>query len=409
MVYEHVFVYHLAMAGRLRDAIEEVLKLDVSLLCDAAIREEFIELAACAELLELVRCRFAAAVDGRGIPDADGAATTASWIQLETGQVRRDAQFSVLVGHALGEFPEVEAAWESGAITASAARMIVNGRCPGAEREYAELQPVLVGFAVERDYWSLRRTVAHYRNRADQLRLPVEPEGLYLSEVGGTYALRGTLDLATGEYLAKAIDAASMAPSPDDPRTPAQRRADALGLVAKTFCDAGDGPREHTNAAHVLAVVDWGTLVDSVPLATVGLDGQPITRAFLDRLLCESSITRVVTGPSGEILDVGRARRTPSRAQRQAVIARDQHCRFPGCDRPAGWSEIHHVQPWQHGGPTELGNLVLLCSRHHQVVHRPGWTVKFDGSELTVITPGGFERSTRPPERPPSPPPRVAR
>jgi hypothetical protein len=63
------------------------------------------------------------------------------------------------------------------------------------------------------------------------------------------------------------------------------------------------------------------------------------------------------------------------------------------------------VQAWQHGGPTDLDNLVLLCSHHHQVVHRPGWTVKFDGAEFTVITPDGHERAARPPGRPPDPMP----
>ena len=120
---------------------------------------------------------------------------------------------------------------------------------------------------------------------------------------------------------------------------------------------------------------------------------------MIEQVLCESNVSRIVTGPKGDILDVGRTSRTPTRAQRKAVIARDQHCRFPGCDRPAGWSEIHHVEAWQHGGPTDLHNLVLLCSHHHHVVHQPGWIAKFQGADFVVVNPVGREHRSRPPNQ----------
>jgi 5-methylcytosine-specific restriction endonuclease McrA len=67
-------------------------------------------------------------------------------------------------------------------------------------------------------------------------------------------------------------------------------------------------------------------------------------------------------------------RRTPviSPAMRRAVILRDGHCRFPGCDRPHTWCDVHHVVHWAEGGPTALPNLLLLCRRHHRMVHQPG-------------------------------------
>jgi hypothetical protein len=48
---------------------------------------------------------------------------------------------------------------------------------------------------------------------------------------------------------------------------------------------------------------------------------------------------------------------------------RDSHCRFPGCDRPPSWCDAHHVRHWADGGPTSLDNLLLLCRRHHRLVH----------------------------------------
>ena len=67
----------------------------------------------------------------------------------------------------------------------------------------------------------------------------------------------------------------------------------------------------------------------------------------------------------------GRARRTPTEAQRREVMRRDRHCRFPGCTNVT-FTNTHHVVPWKPGGPTDLDNLALLCLHHHHVVHCQG-------------------------------------
>ncbi|HXF35688.1 MAG TPA: HNH endonuclease signature motif containing protein [Actinomycetota bacterium] len=54
------------------------------------------------------------------------------------------------------------------------------------------------------------------------------------------------------------------------------------------------------------------------------------------------------------------------------MVLRDRGCRFPGCDRPHTWCDVHHVVHWADGGPTALQNLILLCRRHHGLVHPPG-------------------------------------
>jgi Domain of unknown function (DUF222)/HNH endonuclease len=77
-------------------------------------------------------------------------------------------------------------------------------------------------------------------------------------------------------------------------------------------------------------------------------------------------------GPATQPLEVGRATRVVSPAQRTALTVRDGGCVFPGCDRPPGWCEAHHLRHWLHGGPTDLGNLVLLCWTHHRAVHEGG-------------------------------------
>ncbi|MGZ5212851.1 MAG: HNH endonuclease signature motif containing protein, partial [Actinomycetota bacterium] len=79
----------------------------------------------------------------------------------------------------------------------------------------------------------------------------------------------------------------------------------------------------------------------------------------------------VMSGRS-QPLDVGRRTSVIPPAMRRAVIVRDRHCRFPGCDRPHTWCDAHHVVHWAAGGPTALPNLLLLCRRHHRLIHRTG-------------------------------------
>lgn len=90
-------------------------------------------------------------------------------------------------------------------------------------------------------------------------------------------------------------------------------------------------------------------------------------------------------------------RRTPAvpASMRRAVIVRDRHCRFPGCDRPQSWCDAHHVVHWTNGGSTALHNLVLLCRRHHRLIHHRKFGVeiadgqpRFYRADGTVLTAG---------------------
>ena len=99
---------------------------------------------------------------------------------------------------------------------------------------------------------------------------------------------------------------------------------------------------------------------------------------------------RVVTDGASEPLDVGRASRTVSPAQRRALTIRDRGCVFPGCDRPPGWCDGHHIVHWADGGPTDLANLALLCHHHHKAMHEGGWTMaRAPDGTLTFTRPDG--------------------
>ena len=79
-------------------------------------------------------------------------------------------------------------------------------------------------------------------------------------------------------------------------------------------------------------------------------------------------------GPNGEPLSVGRKQRTVTTAIRRALWARDQGCSFPGCCN-THFVDAHHVHHWSKGGETSLENLMLLCSRHHRLVHEGGYAI----------------------------------
>lgn len=95
-------------------------------------------------------------------------------------------------------------------------------------------------------------------------------------------------------------------------------------------------------------------------------------------------------GPLAEpsiVLDVGRPTKTVPTHLEQAVRRRDRHCRWPGCDRPAELSQVHHIVPRAAGGRTSLGNLLTLCDFHHLIaVHTWGWTIHLAGDGTTTAT-----------------------
>ena len=95
----------------------------------------------------------------------------------------------------------------------------------------------------------------------------------------------------------------------------------------------------------------------------------------------------------------------PTAAQRRFLRTRDRTSRHPGCDNRAGWADADHVVPHAAGGATDCANLCCLCRSHHRLkTHARGWrfTMTADGV-LSVTTPSGVTRTTRPPGlRPPA-------
>jgi HNH endonuclease len=105
--------------------------------------------------------------------------------------------------------------------------------------------------------------------------------------------------------------------------------------------------------------------------------GTPVHPQTLGLLSCSSRLRRVLVDEDGAVLDLDRARRLATAAQRRALLARDVGCVVPGCDVSGAFCEVHHPTPWRGGGTTDIANLVLVCSRPHTEVHEGGaWDIE---------------------------------
>jgi hypothetical protein len=270
-----------------------------------------------------------------------------------------------------------------------------------------ELIPTLMGLSPA-DVAVAMRT---WRSHATSDQPPRERRrSLHLSRgLAGQWALDGSLDAETGEIVATALRLAATGDVEGEPaRTPAERRADALGDVCRFFLDHQHTRRGGRHRPHLNVVAPLDAL--TTPLDHAAVAAQTVTGTELDlptllRVGCDCMLHRLVTGEGRGTIDYGRVGRTIPAPLWNALVVRDRTCRFPGCDRPPSWCEGHHVRHWAHGGVTRLDNLVMLCGRHHHVLHRPGWHAKLlPDTTLEVTNPRGHTRTTRPPDPSRAPP-----
>jgi Domain of unknown function (DUF222) len=239
---------------------------------------------------------------------------------------------------------------------------------------------------------------------------PEPRQHLHLSAtLVGRWRLDANLDAETGELLATALRLAHSPDVPGEPtRSPATRRADALGEICRHFLDHQHSRRGGRHRPHLNLVLDIDHYQTLGRASATAVDGTPLDHTTTERLLCDAALHRVLTHGRSSILDYGTTTRTIPAPLYNALVIRDRYCRFPGCDRHAAWCEGHHLRAWQHGGPTTLTNLVLVCTRHHHLLHHPRWRAKLlPDATLETTNPHGHTHTSHPPPgRPPPLPPR---
>ena len=204
---------------------------------------------------------------------------------------------------------------------------------------------------------------------------------------GGMVVLHAELDHESGERVKIALGSMSTKMLGDDIaydpiRTFEQRNADALVALitqqpAGTEDASADTPDCGIRPQKTVLVVSADYDAIEGRLKNAGLiDGTPFELDELRRLACEAQIVPMIFAADGQPLYMGRAQRAVTKAQKLALYRRDRGC--VGCGLRPHSCDAHHIQPWDHDGPTDMDNLVLLCPRCHTKVHKLGHTVEHD-------------------------------
>jgi len=361
---------------------------DVRSLSDASLCERLDALERTIRATEAERARCLAEAERRGLHARDGHLSAAAWLAARHAIPQGTAEGRVRVARALEEMPRVAEALARGGIAPAAAEALVRAR--EAEPDaFARSEEALVGSARSLPHRELRATLDRWRQQVDAETAARDEAARHARRrftpvvgLDGMVRAEGELDPENGQYLITALRAkvdAWARTLTEDERTPSQRRADALGEICREWLDLADRPTLGGERPHVVVTMDLQALRARSGGRAVLEDVGPISAETARRLACDASVTRVITDARSVPLEVGRATKVVSPALRRALAIRDGRCAFPGCERPPGWCDAHHVKHWADGGETGLSNLVLLCRPHHRVIHRGFGVAMVDG------------------------------
>lgn len=353
----------------------------------------------------LDRLEAIARMDKSGDYSYDGYTSAAAFLIHRCGLGPGEANREIFLARSLRDLPHAHALARAGRLSVSQLEILAQARRKHPE-QFAVDEEMLADSVVGLLLTDTRRAADYWCQahcEPDQVE-EEEPSRVHLSR---TIDDRGRLDgdLAA-EHLAvvdRALDtliSELVRTTPREELAPrSQLRAEAFVELCRRQLDSPEMPTERGSKPGVAVVVDWDVLTGRTRAGlSEFLEGTVITPETARRLACDAEVCRLLTGPDGEILDLGRTVRTATPAQWKALKIRDRHCRFPGCRRPWSWCDAHHLDWWwdQHG-PTDLNRMVLLCRFHHTLIHRAGWHLIGGPHDLTVIRPDGTELPTRSP------------
>jgi hypothetical protein len=311
--------------------------------------------------------------------------------------------------------PQLVRALSEGEITFDKMRTVVEVATPETDQALCEqAKELTVGELTEvaRDTAARARSAVSSPSRS-------EHDARYVRFNDGRRTISMQLPFESYAQTKKTVDAhgdrvSSASGGKDEEKVPLdQRRCDGFMMImdsvgsgqgqSKDAQSKDTGSPRTPNPFFVVAHVPLDALVDedaepselAAELEHQGLIDVETVR----RIACDATVVVAVDDRFGHTMYEGRARRSPSGAQRREVIRRDRHCRFPGCANVT-FAAVHHLKPWGKGGPTDLDNLVLLCTHHHGTVHRNGWSMTGNPNrELRIENPSGRVTVSRPSPR----------
>ncbi|MEX0709064.1 MAG: DUF222 domain-containing protein [Woeseia sp.] len=305
-----------------------------------------------------------------------GFQSCADWLHWRCDLSLSAAREKVRVAHALKCLPAIAMAFGKGELSYSKVRALT--RVAGRENEDELLE------------FALRTTAARVEERCRELRcgraastdeavraLARRSLSLRRDPDRGTITITVELPLETGELVDKALDQAVEATASSTPELAeecwAAQRADALVALAQTYLGGsgrGEAATGTSDNYQVVVHVDESALRGGAGRASLPIES-------VRRIGCDASRLVLVEDEHGEPLSVGRKSRVVPQAIKRALWARDQGCRFPGCGQRR-FVDAHHIEHWSAGGETSLTNLMLLCSKHHTLIHEGGFRIVKD-------------------------------
>ncbi|HSL73217.1 MAG TPA: DUF222 domain-containing protein [Ilumatobacteraceae bacterium] len=315
----------------------------------------------------------------------------------------------------LAATPKLADALEDGAITAGHIDAVTRSSKqmdPAQREELLERADALVAVAAAGtvDEFRRRLDLEAKRLQADdgKDRLERQRRNTRLStwvDPDGMWNLRGKFDPVTGVKLSAKLDTTLeslfAARTPDTaPADPVERQHHLRALALAHLIDgAGSGTK---GRPEFVAVIDADAPIGVGPVVEWSLPVEIPARVLAD-LAGEADVHTVVVRNGvvlyapGE-LDLGRATRLANRAQRRALRAMYRTCAIPGCSVHFDRCHLHHVIWWRHDGPTDLANLLPVCTKHHGRIHHDGWIIELGPNrELTLRLPDDTIHTTGPP------------
>jgi uncharacterized protein DUF222/HNH endonuclease len=371
-------LYHISML-----AAQDFYALGLADFTTEERRERLIQKRHIIDLMELSFSREAAEYAATKDYEEQGSVSPIDWIRVNCHMTGPAAADRVAVGQLAPQLEQTVDALADGNV--GFAHLVVMARTADAVGSKFN-EAVLLKKARENSPGKFHHICRHFRHAVDACRFAaehveqVENRRLSLSTwFDGSMLLSGVLDSVGGAALRAALEPLARKSGTHDDRSRERRLADALVELAS----GGEQP------AQIQVTSSVETLLGLVGAPAAEMEfSLPISSKTVERLACDSSISRVLLNSESMVIDVGRSKRVVSEPGRRALKARDGSCRWPGCDRPASRSAAHHVVHWIHGGTTDLDNLILLCHRHHWMVHEGGWQlVRSDDGRLLTIPP----------------------
>ena len=361
----------------LREATEVLTSQDPDRLFDDQLEHSIVELHRLRSSLDAVWYRHVAEFETRNTFLHDGYTSLAAWIADRCGLAWGRAKHVIGVARSLCEMPQTQAAFTAGEVDVISVRLLVKARARNVEL-FTRDEAILVEAARDLTPRDFSKALAYWVDAADTVVAAADAEELYAQrrlQLSSTFQemvrVDGELDPEAGQVVTTAVAALvdSWNRDSSDTRSAAQRRCDALVDICRYYLDYADTPQTGGEKPHVSLVVDLERVLGGEGRSEY-VDGTVITRETALRLLCDCSISRIITKGPSEVLDVGRRTRTVTAAQRRALAVMYPTCRWPGCDRDFKWCDIHHDIPWVEGGRTDLQHLGPFCRPHHISKHQ---------------------------------------